>query len=329
MDWMSSNHAESFKLFRQKLELYFKVKNIKKEDQVPYILLQVGDEGLRRYNAWSLSEDEVKDPKVVFDKFKEQLEPTENFRVCRLKLMYYRQKTDESLDDFVNRCKLLALKCDFSVVELDERVLELIIAGTPIIDFQKELLRKKKGFKLSEAITLGRTYEATVSSVKELKEMCTANEVISVIRKPRFSDMTTSYEGQGTVSAQSCYRCGRSHSFRNREACPAFGSRCNMCGSIGHWASVCKGKKDSYGLFHGHRSVEKRSKRNQKQGINESKSRYQGSEFKKMRSVNEIYEDTNQDENHVQNKEDNDFVCQSFESLNFSVVRVSNCVLII
>ena len=51
MDWKSSIHAESFKLFKQRLLLYFDVKKIKKEHQVSHILLQVGDEGLRRYNA--------------------------------------------------------------------------------------------------------------------------------------------------------------------------------------------------------------------------------------------------------------------------------------
>lgn len=88
MDWMSNNPAESFQLFKQRLKLYFQVKSIKNEDQVPYILLLVGDEGLRRYNAWTLSEAEKKDPNVIFSKFEEQLEPSENFRVCRLKLMY-------------------------------------------------------------------------------------------------------------------------------------------------------------------------------------------------------------------------------------------------
>ena len=105
IDWVAPNQAETFKLFAQRLKLYFTVKKIKK-DQVSYILLQVGDEGLRRYNAWTLSESEKTDPDVIFEKFTEQLEPSEHFRVCRLKLMHFRQKPNESLDEFVNRCRL-------------------------------------------------------------------------------------------------------------------------------------------------------------------------------------------------------------------------------
>ena len=71
--------------------------------------------------------------------------------------MGYRQRKDKSLDDFVNRAKLQARKCEFSPAELDERLLELIIASARDIDFQKSLLGKDKGFTLQEALTVGRT----------------------------------------------------------------------------------------------------------------------------------------------------------------------------
>ena len=45
MDWQSSNLAETFQLFKQRLELYFVVNKIKIEQQVNYILLRVGNEG--------------------------------------------------------------------------------------------------------------------------------------------------------------------------------------------------------------------------------------------------------------------------------------------
>ena len=92
MNWSVQNQADTFKLFKQRIELYFKAKRIEPEDQVVHILLQVGDEGLRRYNSWSLTEDERKDS-------------------GKLKLMHFRQQQDENLDCFINRCKLLALKC--------------------------------------------------------------------------------------------------------------------------------------------------------------------------------------------------------------------------
>ena len=87
MDWQSSNLAKTFKLFKQRLELYFVVNKIKIEQQVNYILLRVENEGLKNYNTWLLMEEEKRTPEIIFNKFIEELEPKENFRINRLKLM--------------------------------------------------------------------------------------------------------------------------------------------------------------------------------------------------------------------------------------------------
>ena len=47
MDWQFSNLAETFELFKQRLELYFVVNKIKIEQQVNYILLRFGNEDLK------------------------------------------------------------------------------------------------------------------------------------------------------------------------------------------------------------------------------------------------------------------------------------------
>ena len=59
MDWLSPNIGETFQLFKQKADLYFSVKKITGENQVNHILLAVGDEGLKRFNSWNLSADEI------------------------------------------------------------------------------------------------------------------------------------------------------------------------------------------------------------------------------------------------------------------------------
>ena len=139
LDWGSPNIAESFKLFKQRLELYFTVKSIKEDEKVPIILLATGEEGLRRYNSWEMSEDDRKKPQKIFSAFLEQLEPATNHRVCRLELSKFQQKPSETTDTFINRCRLLAKKCEFTEDEVNERLVELLIASTPIPELQKEL----------------------------------------------------------------------------------------------------------------------------------------------------------------------------------------------
>ena len=71
--------------------------------------------------------------KTICGKYEAQLEPSENFRVSKLKLCYYRQGENESLADFVNHCKLLTMKCKFNGKEMVDRLIKQIIAeGTAI-----------------------------------------------------------------------------------------------------------------------------------------------------------------------------------------------------
>ena len=70
MDWISDNLAEAFRRFEQRLQLFFKVKKVREAEQVSLILLQVGEEGLRRFNSWTLTEEEEADPAIILQKFK-------------------------------------------------------------------------------------------------------------------------------------------------------------------------------------------------------------------------------------------------------------------
>ena len=51
--------------------VYFVVNKIKIEQQVNYILLRVGNEGLKKYNTWLLTEEEKHTPEIIFNKFTE------------------------------------------------------------------------------------------------------------------------------------------------------------------------------------------------------------------------------------------------------------------
>ena len=209
-DWGSSNLAESFKLFQQRMELYFKVKKIEGDMQVPNLLLATGEEGLRRFNSWSLTEEQKKDATVVFKHFIEQLEPPENFRIARLKLSKFHQHQGESIDDFTNRCKLQAKKCDFSEEEKNERLIELIIASTPFSDLQKDLLAKQKGYKLQEAIKAARDYEASAAHVRDLQAM--NHSTVAAIRRDKPKNQPKHFTRSNNASRPStCRNCGRDH----------------------------------------------------------------------------------------------------------------------
>ena len=144
--------------------------------------------------------------------------------------MTYKQEAEESLGEFVNRCRWMTQKCSLTEHEQQQRIIELI-ASTPIADFQKELPRKDNTQTQEETVCIGKTYEASNIHIKQLRAMANNNNVdninIQAIRTPIRSTMSNK-----------CLKCGKSHAF-HREACPAFGSKCNTCGKANHWASVC------------------------------------------------------------------------------------------
>lgn len=151
-------------MFKQQCNLYFSVKNIKKEKQVDHVLLFTGEEGIRIFNSWSLDDNERKSPDIVWQKFQNHVTPKSNFSVSRLQMQSIIQKSDESFDAFIAKLKLQALKCKFTDhVASDERVLEQVIAGWRSAKLQKELLEKGDTYTLIEAIELGRTHEAASS----------------------------------------------------------------------------------------------------------------------------------------------------------------------
>ena len=91
--WDSENLVDSFSFFRQQCKLYFSVKNIPAEKQVDHVLLLSGEEGLRRYNAWTCENDsDQADPEIIWCKFVERLEPQVNFRIARFYQCEYKQK---------------------------------------------------------------------------------------------------------------------------------------------------------------------------------------------------------------------------------------------
>ena len=218
MDWSGSDHAESFGLFRQKMELYLKEEDITEAAaQARKICRGLGDEGLRRLNASGLKTADKKKPSELWKFFESHLRLNVNFRIHRLQLMQYRQRADETLDDFVTRARTLALKCDFSDDELAERMMELIIACTPHDAFRKELLGKPKGHTLASFLTEGRQHEALTAGDAQVKSLAGQAGNIDAVRK------------QYKQQQRQCRNCGLNHAPRK---CPANGDICRACGKL-------------------------------------------------------------------------------------------------
>ena len=164
------------------MALYLEDENITADiAQARQICRDIGDESLRRLNASGLTDDQKNIPSQLWDFFDNQLKINVNFRIHRLHLMRYKEKPDETLDDFVTRASTLALKCEFSDAELNERMLELIIASTPYEGFRKDLLGKPRGYTRADALAEGRTYEALTAGNAQLQKLAQRSEEMHTV----------------------------------------------------------------------------------------------------------------------------------------------------
>ena len=228
MNWTVNNVAEEFKLFKQRTELCFLDNNINDAlKQATKIKIAIGNEGLRKINASGLSPGDQNDPEKLWNLFENQLKVKVNFRIHRLELMRYKQKHGETIDDFVNRCRSKAKECDFKADELCERLVELVIASTPIEAFQKDLLEKPKGFSIDNLIENGRKYEAIMAGRQCLQTLDTDANIGAI----------------SPLTKKCCGNCGLSHPPKR---CPAYKDHCKACGTIGHWAKMCRKTKQTY-----------------------------------------------------------------------------------
>lgn len=98
--------------------------------------------------------------------------------------------------------------------------------------------------KLDDVITKCKIAEMAVTNSQLLssKEVKTVNEVEAAVADMSINAVKgRQFSGKPT---QKCYRCGGAYSGQHQSHCPAMkeGAKCNKCGGLGHFRSVCRSK---------------------------------------------------------------------------------------
>ena len=239
--------TEKYNLWKQRMDLFAQVSNKTGEDLVPYILQCLDDEGLKIYNTFDLTVDEKKKPEKIYEKFEERLNISKpNFRTARLDLHFVYQQTDETLDSFYIRCKEITKDCDFTEAEEKERIIEQLLASTPLGDYRKWLLSQSKDVTMEAVLAEGRKHETTLKSIKHLQDRSTATTPSSNIDATPKCVSAIKYKrgkpkiGQSKDNGSKCKRCGGNHRYGSTENyCPAKDAVCHYCKIKGHWEKCC------------------------------------------------------------------------------------------
>ena len=228
MKWTTGDDQGALTEYKQRLKRWFVIKGTKPEDQHNFIIYLAGEKGEELSKAWELSDEQLKDPKVVWEKFEQSVGVADNFRVHRLMFNGYRQEEKESVDEFYTRCRALSLKCQFKCI--DERIIDQLILGTKNSDARKDLLKGAADLKLEDALKICRTHEAAQVHLVAFEKADGAKSAaqIHLVRREH---------PQQRGDIRDCRYCGEDHM---RGKCPAYKDRCEHCGRKGHWKIKCR-----------------------------------------------------------------------------------------
>ncbi|XP_036359250.1 rRNA 2'-O-methyltransferase fibrillarin isoform X2 [Octopus sinensis] len=139
------------------------------------------------------------------------------------------QQVEESVDEYLDRLKSKAERCDFGTNQ-EERILEQIIKGLKWRNETKNLVNEPD-LTLELAIESIRTYEATIES--------------STCYDDTNETKTDSCHEITVKNARPCGRCGKNHGKRKKD-CHAFNKECRKCNRLHHFEKFCLTKTTMY-----------------------------------------------------------------------------------
>ena len=243
MDWSSTDAPQALKKFKNLCQLYFSgpLKDKSEEEQVSYLLIWSGEEGIELVSTWTLTADDKKKLSTYWEKFEEYVAPRSNFRLARYKLRTLKQEPGESVDSFLKKVRILVTECKYT--NPDEHIIDALIFGSNNPRVQSKLLEYDSTLTLNKAVSIARTQEATSNQLQDIRgsQTTTIDALKQHGRNPRHrGPNTNTLPAKGTQDAK-CGNCGTFHN-PPRRSCPAYGTRCESCGKLGHWKSVCRSR---------------------------------------------------------------------------------------
>lgn len=264
MNFNQPNLSAAWKFWIQKLEIFLDLVGIKEDARkVTAILSYIGDDGLRIYNTFpkNLKFDEV------VKKFGSHCDPRTNIVFERYKFLSTRQKSAETIDQFLTHLKELVLACDYDTLQ-NSMVRDVFIIGLND-DKLRRLLLDIDDLTLETAEKRAKSYILSQSQSQEMSTVTVHSESnINYLQKPGSSSSrpqipkniskqqqykqrnigkTNSNHNNKSNSNvkenESSKRCERCGNWYHRTKCPALGQRCHICKGLNHFAKYCKSNK--------------------------------------------------------------------------------------
>ena len=204
--------------------------------------LQVGS----RESAQNVSEKDILER--VAGKFKAHLEAKKNPIMAAVKFDPRRQLQGKTFDSFVTDLKLLARGLDMT--ETNKLIRNAIACKALDERVRQRCSQKSKNVALKTAIGIGRVFQATRDGLQVMAGEAPRVEVNKLAcrngssRRSKKPGKPKTHLKESNEQPQKCDRCGY-NAHKPQEKCPARNESCKKCRKIGHFAQVCRSRKNN------------------------------------------------------------------------------------
>ena len=235
MDWSSADIAHSYRKFKSLCELMFTgpLSSKMEEEQVKYLLIWSGEEGIELSSTSNLTVAEKKLLSTHCTRFESFVAPKSNFRLSRFKLRSLKQGPTETFDNFIKKVRLLVSECKF--VDFQAHIIDALIFGTNSERVQSKLIQKDEKLTLDIALDIARTEEATQQQLSYMASNGT--QAVHAIAKMPYKPLRQQSSKAQALQApkvRQCGSCGREHARAPWKICPANKSSCSHRGKPNH-----------------------------------------------------------------------------------------------
>ncbi|XP_068224326.1 uncharacterized protein [Palaemon carinicauda] len=273
---LGADNEREWRSFKQRFEIYLLASekdNKPGETEVALLLNIGGEELLLIYNSFEFPVPATGNPnpanvlKDVLAKFDVYFSPRKNELMARYKFRRCMQETNETLETYVTRWKILVKDCNYGN-QRDKQLRDQVVFGCTE-DKLRQKLFEVEDLTLEKTLDLCVAFQASKRQMDVIKSTTRqTNDSVAEVREKSRREKTTdsrhnadhdgrpryeNNEGRPKSSKPSvptnklrpCKFCEEKHEWR-KEKCPAHGKKCIKCGNHNHYAVKCKSRKINY-----------------------------------------------------------------------------------
>ena len=178
---------------------------------------------------------------------KDQFYKTKNEVYARHILYTRKQKSEETVDEFLTVLRQLAKDCNYQQVSAkdhqDQSIRDSFISGLKSPSIRQRIL--EESVTLQQAWEKARSMETAQKNAESyhLTAYTASTTSKDSYQSPKQPETVEKYEYTTNITAVStvkCWNCGRPR-HQSRQQCPAREATCFKCNRTGHYAKYCRG----------------------------------------------------------------------------------------